>query len=63
MVPDIVNKCGTVSAVWQETVFKICKEPDLKNKLCQLWSSVVFNLGIIFVEEAVILIPCREFNY
>ena len=63
MVPHIVCKCGNMSTVWQETVFKVCKEPDLKNKLYQLWNNVACNFGMNFVEENVILIPCEEFNY
>jgi hypothetical protein len=54
----IVRKCGTVSAVWQETVFKVYKEPDLKIKFYWLWNGVVSNFGMNFVEENVILLPC-----
>ena len=54
----IVRKCGDVSAVWQETVFKVFKERDLKNRFCWLWNSVISNFGMHFVEENVILIPC-----
>ena len=58
MVSHIIYKFGNVSVVWQETVFKSCKETDLKKKFCQLWNSVVFNFGMTFIEENDILIPC-----
>lgn len=34
MVSDVFHKFYNVSAVWQETVFKFCKETGLKNNFC-----------------------------